>query len=177
MSLFTLFLGMLGDAVGNNQNNDPADVRTTKSNLQKAGYFSADDKESTDNPFLTRKMDEGIKKFQKDNNLKIDGIMKPSGETERTLYERLTGQYAGEVFQVAQNDAGTVGFGGNISGTFAPVPKKKPVKPERFNPSFDLEKAPVVNKGDDRVQSILNNTPAKFEIKFKKQKETSEKRR
>ena len=37
MSLFTLFSGMLGDAVGNNQINDPTDVRTTKTNLQKAG--------------------------------------------------------------------------------------------------------------------------------------------
>ncbi len=91
MSLFTLFSGMLGNAVGNDQKNDPADVRTTKSNLQKAGYFPADDKEDSDNPFLTHKMDDSIKKFQKDNNLKIDGIMKPSGKTERALYEHLTG--------------------------------------------------------------------------------------
>ncbi len=157
MSLFTLFSGMLGNAVGNNQKNDPADVHTTKSNLQKAGYFSADDKESTDNPFLTRKMDDGIKKFQKDNNLKIDGIMKPSGETERTHYERLTGKSADDVFILSQKDTSTVGFGGNISGTFAPVPKKKPHNTKIDTPPIPERKPETISptkKGNDILNFI-----------------------
>ncbi|MGH1402714.1 MAG: glycosyl hydrolase 108 family protein [Alphaproteobacteria bacterium] len=128
MSLSTLFSGMLGNAVGNNQTNNPADIRTTKENLQKAGYFPADEKEDTENPFLTRKMDDGIKKFQTDNHLKIDGVMKPGGETERSMFEALTNRNADEAFDAVDMgaDAGRIGFGGNVSGTFVPVPKKKP---------------------------------------------------
>ncbi|MGH1404247.1 MAG: hypothetical protein ACRBDL_08375 [Alphaproteobacteria bacterium] len=91
--------------------------------------------------------------------------MKPNGETERTLYERLTGQSANDAFLLSQNDLGTVGFGGNVSGTFVPRPKRKPVKPERFNTSFDIHKAPTVNLEESRIQSLKNNTPAKFDIK------------
>ncbi|MGH1404248.1 MAG: hypothetical protein ACRBDL_08380 [Alphaproteobacteria bacterium] len=61
MNFFAPFSGMLGNAIGNNQTNNPADIRTTKNNLQKAGYFPADDKENTNNIFLTRRMDNGIK--------------------------------------------------------------------------------------------------------------------
>jgi hypothetical protein len=43
--------------------------------------------------------------------------------------------------------------------------QRKPVTPERFKHSFSLKEAPVVNLEKDRVRSILNNTPAKFEIK------------
>tara|TARA_R110001592_G_scaffold16881_12_gene71687 strand:+ start:9126 stop:10028 length:903 start_codon:yes stop_codon:yes gene_type:complete len=157
MSLFTLFSGMLGDAAGKNQINDPTDVRTTKTNLQKAGYFPADDKKDNDNPFLTRKMDEGIKKFQKDNNLKIDGVMKPSGETERTLYERLTGKNADNVLKIAQNDTGTVGFGGNVSGTLPPVPKKNPHNTKIDTPPIPERKPETISptkKGNEILDFI-----------------------
>lgn len=70
--------------------NDPGDVRKAKNNLKNAGYMD-DDVQEIENPFIIRKMDEGIKAFQKENGLKIDGIMKPRGETERGLFEALTG--------------------------------------------------------------------------------------
>ena len=33
-----------------------------------------------------------------------------------------------------------------------PTPKHKPVTPERMQPEFDLEKAPVVNMEEDRIE-------------------------
>lgn len=157
MSLFTLFSGMLGRAVGNNQPNDPADVRITKNNLNKAGYFTSDDKESIDNPFLTRKMDDSIKRYQKDKNLKIDGVMKPGGETERSLYEHLTGERAEKIFPVMQDDAGTIGFGGNVSGTLAPIPQKKPKRTMIATPPIPRRKPETISptkKGNELLDFI-----------------------
>lgn len=42
--------------------------------------------------------------------------------------------------------------------------EKKPVTPERYQASFSLKNAPSINLEKDRIQSILNNKPAKFEI-------------
>ncbi|MCB9988397.1 MAG: peptidoglycan-binding protein [Rhodospirillales bacterium] len=123
MGVLDFFSGLLKDSVGNNMDNDPQDVRTAKRNLQNAGYMD-DNTLEIDSPFITRNMDEGIKAFQRDKNLKIDGIMNPGGETERGLFESLTGRKADDVFGRTDNGRGSVGFGGNVSGTFAPEPRK-----------------------------------------------------
>lgn len=119
------FLGRLMRSVGNNMDNDPQDVLNTKQNLRNAGYLE-DDQQELETPFITRKMDDGIRAFQRDKNLKVDGIMNPGGETERGLFEFLTKENADDVFGKTTNEAGRVGFGGNVSGTFAPVPVRKP---------------------------------------------------
>lgn len=46
-----------------------------------------------------------------------------------------------------------------------PIPERKPVVPELSRPSFDLKKAPVFNNRRIRQEILLNNNPAKFEIK------------
>lgn len=85
MSLFSTISGFLSGAVGNNLNNNPNDVRKTKSNLRDAGYFEDDDVDNVDNGYITRKTDDSIKRYQRDNGLREDGVLFKGGETERSI--------------------------------------------------------------------------------------------
>jgi len=51
--------------------NAAADIRTVKDNLNQADYFNEEHKSY----YITRDLDTGIKAFQRDNNLKVDGIL------------------------------------------------------------------------------------------------------
>ncbi|MGH1403806.1 MAG: peptidoglycan-binding domain-containing protein [Alphaproteobacteria bacterium] len=86
MGILDFVSGLLEGSVGNNMENKQDDVRKTKRHLQDAGYFDEDVQE-VETPFITRKMDEGIKAFQQDQGLKVDGILRPGGETERGLFK------------------------------------------------------------------------------------------
>ena len=236
-------LSKLGFSVGNMMENQKEDVLRVKKKLHGKGFFDTDTPPEP-HGIITRAMDAGIKAFQKENNLKIDGILHPGGETENALFGTRP---------PVEEDRGTVGFGGNVSGTLMPekpkrkrkrplgttifvpdydeqgdngltkrlptlnknriaealeeyllaqtgqteklmnaaaaedkpdnadatgrithtestppAPERKPVVPETKRPSFDLKEAPVVNLEEERIDSLLNNTPARFDIKFKK---------
>lgn len=100
MSLFDSILSGLTKPVGQNLDNNSDDILKAERDLKKAGYFDKDHSEG----FITKELDNGIRKFQKDNDLKMDGIMNPDGETERTLQKYVR----------------------------TPTPKRKPVKPNNF---------------------------------------------
>ncbi len=85
MGLITSITGLITGSVGNNMDNHEDDVLNVKRNLNKAGYFDGLHKDPEPHGFITREMDNGIKMFQKDNGLKVDGILRPHGETENTL--------------------------------------------------------------------------------------------
>lgn len=85
MSLLDSFFRFIKGAVGNNMDNDQEDVITVKRNLNKIGYFDNLDQDPEPHGFITKEMDTGIRSFQKDNGLKIDGILLPQGETEQSL--------------------------------------------------------------------------------------------
>ncbi len=135
MALFSGFSDFLKKSVGNNMENKPEDVRTAKRNL--SGLRLMDEDDAAENDILTRKMDDSLKGFQRAEGLKVDGVMKPGGETERKMFERLAKRDPAPVFALksraesravegdddAANDGGTVGFGGNVSGVLEP---KKP---------------------------------------------------
>lgn len=115
-----LFNGPLVGSVGNAMNNDPDDVRTTKRNLQYAGYFDVDNGEDDpENPILTRALDTRIKSYQADRNLKVDGILKPGGETERSLFETLTRRTSDDVFGPPERSDERIGFGGGFGSRMA----------------------------------------------------------
>lgn len=80
-----LLSSVLNGAVGNNLNNDPSDVLSVKNGLRDAGFIDLD---TTPEPhgYYTRDLDNGIKAFQRDNDLRIDGRLFPNGETERELF-------------------------------------------------------------------------------------------
>ena len=113
MPFFESLTDFLTGSVGNNLDNAPEDISTTKTNLNALGYFDDD----TDNGYITRELDTGIKNFQKDNDLKVDGVLRPGGETERAIYEAVTQRPSDEAFgpdPMKQEGAG-IGFGTGIS--------------------------------------------------------------
>jgi peptidoglycan hydrolase-like protein with peptidoglycan-binding domain len=115
-----LFNGPLAGSVGNSMDNHPDDVRTTKRNLKYAGYFDTDNGEDDpENPILTRALDTRIKRFQADRGLKVDGILKPGGETERSLFETLTRRKADDVFGPPERSDERIGFGGGFGSRMA----------------------------------------------------------
>lgn len=119
MGLFGAISGLITGSVGNSMDNNEEDVLAVKRNLHKAGYLDVFNEEPEPHGFVTKKMDDGIRIFQKDNGLKVDGILHPRGETERGLFHTITGQILEPLFGETDDfDEGTVGFGGNVSGTF-----------------------------------------------------------
>lgn len=65
---------------------EPEDVLSVKQKLQGLGYYEEPEWGMT--KFTDNQMFDGIKKFQKDHNLKVDGIMKPDGETQNAINDK-----------------------------------------------------------------------------------------
>ncbi len=72
---------LIKNAVGNNMKNEPSDMIRVKNALINAGYLE----EPELHGYITRSTDNAIRAFQLANNLKVDGILKPGGETETAL--------------------------------------------------------------------------------------------
>lgn len=66
---------------------DPDDVWTLKNKLKGLGYYKEPEWGIT--KFVDNEMFDGIRKFQTDNKLKVDGVIKPEGETESKVNERI----------------------------------------------------------------------------------------
>ena len=164
MPLFEYFENPLKSNVGNNRTNDPADIIKTKRHLNKLGYFSDD----TEVPFITKAMEESIKKYQKDKSLRIDGIMYPHGETERAIFSDLENVPFETIWE---KDVGfnkeKIGFGGNVKGYIAGEVNeyrlKEPYKTlykqsseieveELPPPKIDIPKIPGTNIPDNGIE-------------------------
>jgi len=78
--------------VGNQRDNNPDDVRSVRKALEDYGSILPNDyeREPDGKPLglITRRLDQGIKDFQKDNNLRIDGFLAPQGETIQKIREK-----------------------------------------------------------------------------------------
>lgn len=80
-----LFGKLIASPVGNNLENREDDVRRVKGIFSNLGYY----KRPVENGIIDQETDTAIHNFQKDNNLKIDGYIKPGGETEENLIKIL----------------------------------------------------------------------------------------
>jgi hypothetical protein len=69
--------------VGNGMENHPDDVLAVKRRLHRLGLYDEPDYGFTG--FIDRGTTEAVKRFQRDNDLKIDGWLAPGGETERAM--------------------------------------------------------------------------------------------
>lgn len=89
MSLFPDFTSMfsVGNTISQSSNTKPDDVFNTKNALAQTGYYKVPDFGITDTPDMG--MIDGLKGFQQDNGLKVDGVMKPGGPTESKIGETL----------------------------------------------------------------------------------------
>ncbi len=103
----------------------PDDVIKIKSALAQTGHYQVPDFGIT--PYPDTPMIDGIKKFQKDNGLKVDGVMKPQGPTEMAL-----GNQASSISTV------------NPFATNQEQPKTPKPKPSKIDPLTGLpeQKAP-----------------------------------
>lgn len=101
----------------------------TKSALKALGHCKTPDYGMT--PYPDESMFDGIKSYQRANKLRVDGIMKPGGETEESMNSRLA--------------AGTRGNGGgskypdsNMPVIIPPhVDRNMPILKEPFPPKLD----------------------------------------
>lgn len=86
-----------------NYNVHPEDVFNVKSALSVFGYY--DHEKDGISEYPNDQMFHSIKAFQKDNNLKVDGIMKPFGETISKIKQKFTEipQIAGASTDFAKN--------------------------------------------------------------------------
>lgn len=89
----------LSKTMGSNYTVAPQDIVNTKTALNQLGYYPVPDRgidDWSDDPMF-----DGIKAFQKDNGLKVDGLMRPGGPTEVAINARLDGQNDGQVVLAA----------------------------------------------------------------------------
>ena len=68
--------------LASNSDADPRDVKNVKSFLGKNGFIKS---QKDYDPYPNSELFGGIKKFQRKNGLKVDGEMKPNGETETEI--------------------------------------------------------------------------------------------
>jgi hypothetical protein len=81
MPIFSNIGALLRAPIGNNLENHTDDVENAKRHYAALGKY----KPPVENGILDAALDDAIFNFQKDNKLKIDGIMNPGGETEAML--------------------------------------------------------------------------------------------
>jgi len=78
----------LKKAMGTNYSVDPGDIVNTKKALSQLGYYDTPSHRGLDD-WTDDAMFDGIRTFQKDNALKIDGFMRPGGPTESKINQQL----------------------------------------------------------------------------------------
>jgi hypothetical protein len=134
MGLFDRFKDIfsVGNTISQSSNIKPDDVLKTKNALAQIGHYEVPSFGITDTPDMG--MINGLKDFQQNNGLKVDGIMKPNGPTESKIGETL----ANQTFQssdVLEKTKGT------------PKPKVPKIDPLTGLPEIKMPKPkkPVVN--------------------------------
>lgn len=73
----------LKTTIGETYKVDLEDIWATKQNLKTQGFYKEPDHGMT--PYPDRDLFDAIRDFQSAKDLRVDGIMKPDGETEREV--------------------------------------------------------------------------------------------
>ncbi|MBI5163882.1 MAG: peptidoglycan-binding protein [Magnetospirillum sp.] len=80
----------LKDPIGTSYRADFNDLMNTKRALNQLGYYEVPADRGIDD-WVDGAMFDGIRRFQKDNGLKVDAFMRPGGPTETAINQRLRG--------------------------------------------------------------------------------------
>lgn len=114
----------LTSPIGTDYRVEPSDLMDTKRALNQLGYYDIPPERGIDD-WTDHAIFDGIRRFQKDNGLKVDGFMRPDGPTERAMNIKMAAaendsdwEYAGDVDKNGSRDVTTHG----------------PVKVEIYNP-------------------------------------------
>lgn len=81
--------------LGTNYTANPNDLMNAKKALNQLGYYDIPPHRGVDDWTDDATFD-GIRSFQKDHRLKVDGLMRPGGPTESTINQRLAGLEGGQ---------------------------------------------------------------------------------
>lgn len=124
----------LKEPMGTNYRVDPGDIVNTKRALNRLGYYKAPPERGIDD-WTDDAMFNGIRSFQKDHALKVDGFMRPEGPTEKTINQKLAAVGGGANNEPDQESCaqavgglplgrgwGTFGTGGGKGGGKCPRP-------------------------------------------------------
>ena len=71
----------INSSVGNNMKSKSDDVLLVRRTLAALGYQEP----NTNYEYIDSRLDQNIREFQRQNGLRIDGLIRPSGETEAAL--------------------------------------------------------------------------------------------
>ncbi|MES2729194.1 MAG: hypothetical protein V4621_03735 [Pseudomonadota bacterium] len=118
--------------IGDGRYNDEDDIAGLDRALSTLTYRPFEKQEDPDR-FITRDMDVAIRNFQKDNNLKTDGWLKPGGETQLALNEQMV-KYASQNQPVRKStpkpqqtdNSQTDATGRRVSDANVAIPTRKP---------------------------------------------------
>ena len=110
---------------------DEVDTIQTKRALRTLGYYSTPTYGIT--PYPDESMFDGIKSYQRANRLKTDGVMKPGGETERSMNQRLS------------SGTGNDGRKPKFPNSNTPV-----IRPPRIDPNMPVLKDQFLPKPDPK---------------------------
>lgn len=92
----------LKSTLGRSYNVALDDVLRTKAVLKKLGYYSTRNQEMS--PYPDDAMFTGIEKFQRDNGLRVDSVVKPDGQTLKAMNSTLEMQPAAETAELPDTD-------------------------------------------------------------------------
>lgn len=76
-------MSFITKTIGSGFQSNPKEVITLRHVLNSIGYKDP----NLGFEMIDKNLDKNIKKFQKENNLKVDGVVTPNGETKERLHE------------------------------------------------------------------------------------------
>lgn len=68
--------------------NDLEDINSVRNALEKTGDYKGVSDSFYERSFMDKPLEVSIRKFQKDNGLEEDGVLRPKGETEQSINEK-----------------------------------------------------------------------------------------
>ncbi len=107
---------------------DERDTLSTKSALRSLGYYQPPSYGIT--PYPDVQLFDGIQAYQRKNKLRVDGVMKPGGETESMMNQHLAGGTRDEKDKLPNADGKT------------PI-----IKPPKVDPNMPIYKDPIPPEG------------------------------
>jgi hypothetical protein len=152
----------------NSINNDPSDIQILKKILNRLGYYKPLEKTGI-TPYADEAMFQALSQFQRDYGLPVTGSTKNGDQTlsilEREANKIQRGSY---IWRTAGDDKVRkthAAFDGTIrTWDNAPDPGED-MNCRCWAEKIDIRKIPVVNIAKDRIASVIDNTPAIFDIK------------
>lgn len=154
MPLFSEIAEFISATVGNQRHNKPEDVRQVKSALNNLGYFGFT-KQPEPHGYITQEMDRSIKGYQKDKGLRVDGWLKPGGETEAALLKDLRKYISDDILKEElppHNIPGTNIPDEGIPEGYMPLETLTDKDRSRYDVDLEFEKIPPIIDQDILLQ-------------------------